>query len=82
MRAIIRLTVIVLGVGLFISSSLRADEPFYDGLGTTNFKVTAANPDAAKYVEQGIKFLVRGEVESAVNVPRSSRNRMNRPRAL
>ena len=56
MKAITRLAVVVLGVCLF-ASSLRADEPLYEGLGTTNFKVTAANPEAAKYVEQGIKFL-------------------------
>jgi tetratricopeptide (TPR) repeat protein len=56
MKVIVRLVVVVLGVGLFVSS-LRADEPLYDGLGTTSFKVTAANPQAQKYVEQGIKFL-------------------------
>lgn len=56
MKSIIRLAVVVLGIGLFVSS-LRADEPFYEGLGTTGRKVTAANPQAEKYVVQGIKFL-------------------------
>jgi tetratricopeptide (TPR) repeat protein len=56
MKAIIRLAVVVLGVGLF-ASSLRADEPLYEGLGTTGRKVTAANPEAEKYAVQGIKFL-------------------------
>jgi len=56
MNAIVRSTVMVLGVCLF-ASSLRADEPLYEGLGTTGRKVTAANPQAEKYVVQGIKFL-------------------------
>jgi tetratricopeptide (TPR) repeat protein len=56
MKAIIRLAVLVVGVGLF-ASSLRADEPLYEGLGTTGRKVTAANPEAEKYAVQGIKFL-------------------------
>src|SRR4029453_15505964 len=34
-----------------------ADEPLYEGLGTTGRKVTAANPEAEKYAVQGIKFL-------------------------
>src|SRR4051794_11706583 len=59
MNTIVRLAVGVLGVGLFASSSLRvrADEPFYEGLGTTGRSVTAANPEAQKYAVQGIKFL-------------------------
>src|SRR5438094_2303543 len=56
MKACIRLAVVVLGVGLF-ASSLRAEEPLYDGLGVTGRKVTAANPEAEKYAVQGIKFL-------------------------
>jgi tetratricopeptide (TPR) repeat protein len=56
MNAMFRLAVVVLGVGLF-ASSLRADEPLYEGLGTTGRSVTAANPEAQKYVVQGIKFL-------------------------
>ena len=56
MRAFTRLAVLVLGVGL-LPSSLRADEPLYEGLGTTAPKVTAANPEAGKYAVQGIKFL-------------------------
>lgn len=56
MKAIFRLAVVLLGVGLF-ASSLRADEPLYEGLGTTGRKITAANPEAEKYAVQGIKFL-------------------------
>ena len=56
MKPMFRLAVVLLGVGLF-ASSLTHDEPLYQGLGTTGRKVTAANPDAAKYVDQGIKFL-------------------------
>jgi tetratricopeptide (TPR) repeat protein len=56
MKAVIRIVVVVLGVGLF-ASSLRADEPLYEGLGTMGRKVTAANPEAEKYAVQGIKFL-------------------------
>src|SRR5213076_2684403 len=56
MKAVSRLAVVVLGVGLF-ASSLRADEPLYEGLGATGRKVTAANPEAQKYAVQGIRFL-------------------------
>ena len=56
MNAIVRSTVVLLGVVLF-APSLRADEPLYEGLGTTGRKVTAANPQAEQYVVQGIKFL-------------------------
>src|SRR6185437_13618924 len=56
MKAMFRFAVVLLGVGLF-ASSLRADEPLYQGLGTTGRKVTAANPEAEKYVVQGIQFL-------------------------
>jgi len=52
----IRLAVVILGVALF-TSSLRANEPLYEGLGTTGPKVTAANPEAQKYVVQGISSL-------------------------
>ena len=44
MNAIVRSTVVVLGVCLFAQSAL-ADEPLYEGLGTTGRKVTAASPD-------------------------------------
>ena len=50
------LAVVALGIGLFTSSA-RANEPLYEGLGTTGRKVTAANPEAEKYALQGIKFL-------------------------
>ncbi|HXE54598.1 MAG TPA: hypothetical protein VN541_16375 [Tepidisphaeraceae bacterium] len=56
MKVMFRFAVVLLGVGLF-ASSLRADEPLYQGLGTTGRKVTAANPEAEKYVVQGIQFL-------------------------
>jgi tetratricopeptide (TPR) repeat protein len=56
MNAIVRSAVVVLGVCLFATSAL-ADEPLYEGLGTTARNVTAANPDAEKYVVQGIHFL-------------------------
>lgn len=56
MNAIIRLTAVVLGMA-FSTSSLRADEPLYEGLGVTGQTVTAANPQAQKYALQGIKFL-------------------------
>src|SRR5215208_3247872 len=57
MNAIVRSTVLVLAICLFAQSSLAADEPLYEGLGTTALKVTAANPEARKYAVQGIKFL-------------------------
>ena len=56
MNPIVRSAVVVLAVCLFAQSAL-ADEPLYEGLGTTGRKVTAANPDAEKYVVQGIRFL-------------------------
>src|SRR3954464_11806535 len=56
MKAMIRPAVLVLVLSLF-TSSLRADEPLYEGLGTTGPAVTAANPQAEKYALQGIKFL-------------------------
>src|ERR1051325_3251517 len=57
MNAIVRSAVVVLAFCLFSQSSLRADEPLYDGLGVTTLKITAANPQAEKYAQQGIKFL-------------------------
>src|SRR4051812_10673879 len=57
MNSIVRSTVVVLAICLFAQTSLRADEPLYDGLGTTALKITAANPQAEKYALQGIKFL-------------------------
>src|SRR6266550_8019025 len=56
MKSIVRSAVVVLAVFLFAQSAL-ADEPLYEGLGTTGRKVTAANPEAEKYAVQGIKFL-------------------------
>ncbi|HEX8525305.1 MAG TPA: hypothetical protein VF669_23840 [Tepidisphaeraceae bacterium] len=56
MNTVARLAVVMLTVVL-LASSLRAEEPLYEGLGTTGREVTAANPEAAKYVVQGIKFL-------------------------
>ena len=57
MKAIVRSTVVVLGVCLFARSALADGEPLYEGLGTTGRTVTAANEDARKYVVQGIRFL-------------------------
>src|SRR4051812_48999396 len=57
MKTIVRSAVVALGVCLFAQSALAADEPLYEGLGTTGRKVTAANPEAEKYVVQGIRFL-------------------------
>jgi tetratricopeptide (TPR) repeat protein len=57
MNAFVRSIVVVLGVCLFAQSVLADGEPLYEGLGTTGRKVTAANPEAEKYVAQGIKFL-------------------------
>jgi tetratricopeptide (TPR) repeat protein len=57
MNAIVRKTVVVLGVFLFAQSGLADPEPLYEGLGTTGRKVTAANPEAEQYVVQGIRFL-------------------------
>jgi tetratricopeptide (TPR) repeat protein len=57
MKAIFRSTVLVLGVCLFAQAVLAQNEPLYEGLGTTGRHITAANPEAAKYVVQGIRFL-------------------------
>src|SRR3954453_6560840 len=57
MNAIVRSSVLILGVCLFAQSVLAEGEPLYEGLGTTGRQVTAANPDAQKYVMQGIRFL-------------------------
>jgi tetratricopeptide (TPR) repeat protein len=57
MNAIVRSTVVVLAICLYAQSALADGEPLYEGLGTTGRQVTAANPDAQKYVVQGIKFL-------------------------
>jgi tetratricopeptide (TPR) repeat protein len=46
-----------LAVCLLAHWALADDEPRYEGLGTTGRNVTAANPDAQKYVVQGIRFL-------------------------
>ncbi|HEY7115682.1 MAG TPA: hypothetical protein VH475_03795 [Tepidisphaeraceae bacterium] len=57
MNPIVRSTVAVLAVCLLAHWALADDEPRYEGLGTTGRNVTAANPDAQKYVVQGIRFL-------------------------
>ena len=57
MKAITRFAVVLLGVTLVAAWTRAADEPLYEGLGTTGRKVTAANPEAEKYVVQGIRFL-------------------------
>src|SRR3954453_12584475 len=57
MNAIVRSSVLILGVCLFAQSVLAEGEPLYEGLGTTGRQVTAANPEAQKYVVQGIQFL-------------------------
>jgi tetratricopeptide (TPR) repeat protein len=60
MRAITRCVVGVLGAWLFLWSvppSRAADEPLYEGLGKYSRKVTAASPEAEKYVNQGLAFL-------------------------
>jgi hypothetical protein len=57
MNVIYRIAIVLLGVICFALPALAADEPFYDGLGTTTRQVTAANPEAQKYVAQGIQFL-------------------------
>ena len=56
MKTSVRLAVGLLGVVL-LASPLRANEPLYEGLGTTERAVTAANPQARKYAVQGIKLL-------------------------
>jgi len=57
MNAIVRSMVVVLGVCLF-AQPVRADgEALYEGLGATGRKVTVANPEAEKYVVQGMRFL-------------------------
>jgi hypothetical protein len=57
MRTIARFAVVMLGVTLLSAWVHAADEPLYEGLGATGRTVTAANPEAAKYVVQGIQFL-------------------------
>lgn len=56
MKTLIYLAVIVLTVCCALSV-MAAEEPLYDGLGDYSRKVTAASPEAEKYVQQGIKFL-------------------------
>ena len=57
MNAIMRSIVVVLGACLLAQSALAQTEPLYEGLGVAERKVTAANPEAQKYVLQGIEFL-------------------------
>jgi tetratricopeptide (TPR) repeat protein len=45
---------VVLAAG---SVALRADEPFFDGLGTYERKITTTSPEAQKYFNQGLRFL-------------------------
>lgn len=51
--------IIAVTVGVLASAypSARAAEPLYEGLGTYQREVTAASPQAARYVNQGIAFL-------------------------
>jgi tetratricopeptide (TPR) repeat protein len=42
---------------LLVSSIAGADEPIYDGLGDHSRKITAASPQAERYVNQGLQFL-------------------------
>jgi hypothetical protein len=44
-------------VSFFCSPVFAADEPVYEGLGAYSRRVTAASPDAAKFVAQGFQFL-------------------------
>jgi len=58
MNAIVRSGVVVLGVCLLAQPAWAADvEPLYEGLGAGGRKVTAGNPEAERYVAQGIRFL-------------------------
>ena len=45
--------------GVLVSGSavLRAQEPFFDGLGSHERKVTTTSPEAQKYFNQGLRFL-------------------------
>src|SRR5688572_26208940 len=62
MNVITRLAVVVLGVCFAVPAITRAgagagaDEPLFEGLGNYSRKVTAASPEAEKYVQQGLKF--------------------------
>lgn len=55
MNAITRLAVVILGV-CFTLPAIAADEPLYEGLGQYSRNVTAASPEAEKYVQQGLKL--------------------------
>src|SRR5436190_20394062 len=57
MKAVTRWAVVVFGVCFCAQVASAADEPLYEGLGTTGRQVTAANPQAEKYTVQGIQFL-------------------------
>ena len=63
MKVVTRMAVVILGM-CFAAAALAADEPLYEGLGNCNRKVTAASPEAEKYVQQGLKFYY-GFVHSA-----------------
>src|SRR5262245_15977525 len=55
MNASTRMAVFLVGL-CFAVPAIAADEPIYEGLGQCNRKVTAASPEAEKYVQQGFKF--------------------------
>src|SRR5688572_28352779 len=65
MNAVTRCVVLVLGAWLLAGSAppsraaaaAAADEPLYAGLGEYRRQVTAASPEAARYVQQGLAFL-------------------------
>jgi tetratricopeptide (TPR) repeat protein len=68
MKAVTRWAVLVLGVCIALQANdagvraaeagagASAGEPLYEGLGAYSRKVTAASPEAEKYVQQGLKF--------------------------
>jgi tetratricopeptide (TPR) repeat protein len=55
MKNLTTLAVVILAV-CFAVPAIGADEPLYAGLGQYSRKVTAASPEAEKYVQQGLKF--------------------------
>lgn len=63
MKNLAKLAVLFLAVCVALPA-MGADEPLYQGLGQYSRKVTAASPEAEKYVQQGLKFYY-GFVHSA-----------------
>src|SRR5687768_18115549 len=60
MNAVTRYVPALLGAWLFASfvAPLHAgEEPLYEGLGKYSRKITAASPEAEKYVNQGLAFI-------------------------